>query len=70
MQEIYGNLTRHSFEYLTPGEYKFRILVDENENGFYDYSDFENEIQAEKTYLYPTSVLVRAYRDISETWKL
>jgi uncharacterized protein (DUF2141 family) len=70
VQEIYGNLTRYSFEYLTPGEYKFRILVDENENGFYDYSDFKNEIQAEKTYLYPTSVLVRAYWDISETWKL
>lgn len=70
VQEVYGNLTKHTFEYLTPGEYKFRILVDENENGFYDYSDFENEIQAEKTFLYTKPILVRAYWDISEIWKL
>lgn len=70
IQEIYGNLSKHTFDYLTPGEYTFRILVDENENGFYDYSDFENEIDAEKTHLYPKPILVRAYWDISEIWKL
>lgn len=58
------------FEHLNPGEYSFRILVDENENGFYDLADFKNKIYAEKTYLYSKHIFVPAFWEMQETWKV
>lgn len=64
--------TQDSFEYtyLTPGEYYFKILIDENENAHWDTGDFFNKKQPEKAVVYPAMLNVRAMWDLDETWIL
>ncbi|TWP28047.1 hypothetical protein ETU08_10050 [Apibacter muscae] len=70
IENIYGNNDSFNFKNLIPGTYSIRILVDENNNGFWDLLDLENLIPAEKTYLYPKAIEVRPYWDLNETWVL
>jgi hypothetical protein len=58
------------FPILKPGEYIARILVDNNENKYWDEADFQNEIFAEDSYVYYKPVLVRPLWDSNETWDL
>lgn len=64
--------TENSFEYtyLSPGEYYFRILIDENENGHWDTGDFFSRRQPETAVVYPIMLNVRAMWDLDETWVL
>ena len=64
--------TNSVFEYnhLPAGKYYFKILVDENENGFWDTGDFFTKKQPEKSYVYPSTFNVRVLWDMDETWIL
>ncbi|KQT24711.1 hypothetical protein ASG22_12040 [Chryseobacterium sp. Leaf405] len=70
---VYQKYTKGSevlFPILKPGEYIARILVDHNENKYWDESDFQNEIFAEDSYIYYKPVIVRPLWDSNETWDL
>lgn len=67
--ETYTSESEFSFPYLPTGNYFFRILVDENENGFWDTGDFLQRTQAEKSYIYPALINVRPLWDVVETWQ-
>ncbi|SIP91979.1 Ig-like domain-containing protein [Chryseobacterium sp. RU37D] len=58
------------FDLLKPGEYIVRILVDNNENKYWDEADFLNDIFAEDSYIYYKVVVVRPLWDSNETWDL
>lgn len=58
------------FDILKPGEYIVRILVDNNENGFWDEADFQNETFAEDSYIYYKTAIVRPLWDSNENWDL
>lgn len=45
---------------LKPGDYTFKVIIDENQNGKWDTGDFEKEIQAEKIQLFSEPTKVRA----------
>ncbi|MFA5620337.1 MAG: Ig-like domain-containing protein [Weeksellaceae bacterium] len=64
----YSKASVFQYDNLLPGNYYFRILVDENENGFWEPGDFFSRKQPEKAYIYPASVNVRALWDAEETW--
>lgn len=74
----YTNLADVKFVNLKPGAYKLRILVDNNENGVWDSSDFAKEITAEDVYLFKkagdkeimTKVNIRPMWEINENWDL
>lgn len=74
----YTNLADVKFVNLKPGAYKLRILVDNNENGVWDSSDFAKEISAEDVYLFKkagdkeimTKVNIRPMWEINENWDL
>lgn len=70
LEEIYTESSEFTFNYLSPEQYYFKILVDENQNGHWDDGDFFNKTQGEKAYVYPSMVNVRALWTIDETWKL
>jgi len=70
VKEVYGNKNEIEFTNLLPGEYSFRILVDENENAVWDTGDFKTKKQAEKTYSSPNIVTIRAFWDVNESWIL
>lgn len=70
IDEVYTTDSVFEYTYLRPDEYYFRILVDENENGFWDVADFFTKTQAEKAYVYPQTFNVRAMWDLDENWVL
>ena len=74
----YTNSTDVKFVNLKPGAYRLRILVDNNENGVWDSSDFENEVLGEEAYLFRKSgdkelmskINIRPMWEINENWDL
>ncbi|WP_333660292.1 Ig-like domain-containing protein [Chishuiella changwenlii] len=72
IDEIYSPANKSYFEFgfIEPGEYLFRLLVDENENGEWDSGDFLTGKQPEAIYLYPEIIKTRAMWDSAETWIL
>lgn len=72
IEEIYNPANKNYFEFnfIEPGEYLFRLLVDENENGKWDTGDYLSGKQPEPIYLYPEPIKIRAMWDATETWVL
>lgn len=70
LEEIYTTKDVFDFNYLNPGEYYFKILIDENENEHWDTGDFFAKKQPEKAMVYPTVLNVRAMWDLDEVWVL
>lgn len=70
LEEHYTQSSEFVFNYLSPEQYYFKILIDENRNGHWDNGDFFNKIQGEKAYVYPSMVNIRALWTIEEVWKL
>lgn len=74
----YVNQADIKFINLKPGSYKLRILVDNNENGIWDSSDFATEVVAEDVYLFKkagekevmSKINVRPMWEINENWDL
>lgn len=74
----YTNSADVKFVNLKPGAYRLRILVDNNENGVWDSSDFENEFLGEEAYLFRKSgdkeimskINIRPMWEINENWDL
>jgi len=55
---------------LKPAEYIIRILVDNNENGYWDPADFETSTFAEDSYTYYKTAVIRPLWTSRETWDL
>ena len=66
----YGVEKLINFKSLKPGLYNLRILVDENENGIWDFADFANNIFAEPVFIFDKKIEVRPLWEIRETWIL
>lgn len=80
-EPVYQMFTKESlikFINLKPASYKLRILVDNNDNGFWDSSDFATETLSEDVYLYRkagdkdimTKINIRPMWEINENWDL
>jgi len=70
IDEKYTTNPVFEYNYLVPGNYYFKIMVDENENGFWDTGDFFTKKQPEAIYTYPAYVNVRALWNVEEIWIL
>ena len=66
----YGVEKLINFKSLKPGQYNLRILVDENENGIWDFADFANNVFAEPVFIFDEKIEVRPLWEIRETWIL
>lgn len=66
----YGNEAVVNFNSIKPGMYQPRILVDNNENGIWDSSDFSTGTFAEDVFLNPKKIEVRPLWEIRENWNL
>jgi uncharacterized protein (DUF2141 family) len=70
---IYSRYTKGNnvkFDILKPNEYIVRILVDNNENKFWDEADFETETFAEDSYVFYKKAIVRPLWETKEDWDL
>ncbi len=61
---------RLSYEYLDPGDYKLKVIYDDNENHKWDPGDYIYNIQPEKVNFLQKILTVRANWDIVEDWEL
>ena len=66
----YGKESQITFNSLKPGKYQLRILVDNNENGIWDTTDFANGEFAEDVYILDKKIDIRPLWEIRETWNL
>ncbi|WP_281616186.1 Ig-like domain-containing protein [Flammeovirga sp. SubArs3] len=58
------NERKFSFEYVKPGTYKIRVLIDENGDGVWFPGDFKNRIPPEPTAFFPKEIKVEANWEI------
>ncbi|MBK5285194.1 MAG: hypothetical protein JJE25_07295, partial [Bacteroidia bacterium] len=69
-QSVLEKGTALNYEYLLPGIYRLKIIVDENENGKWDTGNYLKHIQPEKVFYNPTKINVRANWDIETDWNI
>lgn len=70
---IYQRYTKGNkvkFDILKPDEFIVRILVDNNENKYWDEADFANETFAEDAYIFYKKAVVRPLWETREEWDL
>ncbi len=56
--------------FLIPGKYYLRLFMDENGNGIWDTGLYEEKLQAEKVYYYPSVLELRAMWEVEQDWDL
>ncbi|MCD4731897.1 MAG: Ig-like domain-containing protein [Bacteroidales bacterium] len=61
---------RISYEYLNPGNYRLKVVYDQNNNGIWDTGDYFYKTQPEIVDFFPGEITVRANWDIEEEWEL
>ncbi len=58
------------FDYLFPGKYKLKAILDQNQNGQWDSGIYLKHTQPEEVFYFPKTIEVRGNWDIDETWPL
>jgi hypothetical protein len=58
------------FDYLHPGKYKMKAIIDENKNGKWDTGDYLKKIQPEKVLFYPKEINIRSNWDLELDWDI
>ncbi len=61
---------RISYEYLKPGNYRLKVIYDQNNNGTWDTGDYYYKLQPETVDFFRAEITVRANWDIEEEWEL
>lgn len=71
LKSVFSNqLNNIKFDYLDPGNYGFRLVLDDNNNKKWDTGDYLNKVQPEKTYIYNGTVTVKGNWDSEIKWQL
>lgn len=55
-----------TFNYLNPGDYNIRVLIDKNENHQYDKGEITKLTQAEPIYIFPEAIVIRKNWEITD----
>lgn len=66
----YTNSSEIRFTELKPNTYYARILVDSNNNNFWDNADFSEQILSEPAYILPKEISIRKLWEMVEDWNL
>ncbi len=59
-----------TFNFLTPGVYRLKIIQDSNRNGRWDSGYYLKKIQPEKVFYYPEVIQIRANWDVEIKWDI
>ena len=70
MYSKYTSDAETKFPIVKPESYAIRILVDNNQNGFWDAADFSTSTFAEEAYIYHKIMSIRPLWDSVEEWDL
>jgi len=58
------------FEYLLPGKYKIKAILDRNQNKRWDTGNYRKNLQPEEVSYFSKTVEIRANWDVEESWNL
>jgi uncharacterized protein (DUF2141 family) len=58
------------FDFLNPGNYKLKLIFDDNENGIWDTGNYETFLQPEKVIYFPTEPEVKENWSVEYEWEL
>ena len=58
------------FDFLDPGEYRLKIIVDENNNGQWDTGNYLKNIHPERVLYFEEAITIRANWFVDQTWNL
>jgi hypothetical protein len=67
--ELNSDNTKLSFPHLKPGQYKARIILDQNRNGFWDPGDYNKSLQSEPVLYFPDALSLRSDWILKFDWK-
>ena len=59
-----------ALEYVRPGTYYARIIIDANGNGKWDTGNYAQHLQPEEVYYFPNKILLRKNWDNEQTWNI
>ncbi len=65
IQEFY-NVKNYHFKRITPGKYKIRILIDNNNNGVWDPGNMKKNEEAEEVLFFPKVISIRANWEMNQ----
>ena len=66
----YTNLSEIHFTEIEPASYYVRILLDNNNNGYWDEANFTEQILPEQAFIFPKEINIRKLWTIIEDWEL
>ena len=66
----YTNLSEIHFTEIEPTSYHVRILLDNNNNGYWDEANFTEQILPEQAFIFPKEINIRKLWTIIEDWEL
>jgi len=58
------------FNYLQPGQYKLRTIIDNNNNGKWDTGNFKKKIQPEEVIYYKGNIEIRSNWEVNLNWQI
>jgi len=56
------------FDYMNPGKYKIKAILDRNKNRRWDSGNYKKNLQPEEVIYFPKILEIRANWDVEETW--
>jgi len=59
-----------NFNYILPGNYRFKLIYDANNDNKWDTGDYFNKLQPERVYYYPSSIQVRSNWEMETDWEV
>lgn len=59
-----------NFSFIPPGNYKIKVICDENQNKKWDTGDYIKKVQPEKVFIDPASIVVKANWDTDIEWEV
>jgi len=65
-----GKSYNNKYSQLSPGNYSFKLVYDENNNGKWDTGDLLKKLQPERIEYYTKGINIRAGWDLDVTWKI
>lgn len=68
MERIVQSDGYQRFEFLTPGKYMLKMIVDDNNNREWDTGDYLNKLQPEKVLYYPEIIDIRSNWEMDLNW--
>jgi len=61
---------RIGYEFLDPGDYKIKVIYDENNNHKWDTGNYIDKLQPERVEYFKSTITIRANWDLEELWVL